>query len=448
MWLESAPLPNRSATIRVGRSLRRIAPRAFQAAGMRMARRWLSSRARAAGSGDANPCGSSFVADMSASDARATPGCVRSSASRSSSASRVPGSGIATASWGEPATDPTIRPPTVSSASLTCSTVAAPPMRTAISPRATRRPSGVVSVCESSWRRPASRSCTAPAAVAPGAPGITPGRCRTTTMPERAFPAPSVATTSSVFDPSTSGTPQVNPSPASVAAWPLQTTRAMPDPPSRALPLTVASGWSNQASAPGASIESSGGDVSGAAGGGGERGGRGRRGRRRGRGRRLSGHRRHGLAQAPGPGPLQRLQLPALLLDERAALLLRAVRAEERAPARGHLALEGAQPLGLRLAGLGLRRDRFDRHGGGGHPAGRGQHEQQADRDGERQSHDAMLFRCVGSEQARRTLIRSVCRARAVRSLNRTIHSPATKSGNLPGSLRLTTGEPGRHWSV
>ena len=71
--------------------------------------------------------------------------------------------------------------------------------------------------------------------------------------------------TSSVFDPSTSGTPQVNPSPASVAAWPLQTTRAMPEPPSRALPLTVASGWSNQASAPGASIESSGGDVSGAA---------------------------------------------------------------------------------------------------------------------------------------------------------------------------------------
>ena len=130
------------------------------------------------------------------------------------------------------------------------------------------------------------------------------------------------------------------------------------------------------------------------------RGGRGRRGRR------LPGHRRHGLVQAPGPGPLQRLQLLALLLDERAALLSRAMRAEERAAPRGHLALEGAQPLGLRLAGLDLRRDRIDRHDGDGHLAARGQHEQQADRDGERQSHEAMLFRCVGSAQASRGLRR------------------------------------------
>ena len=77
----------------VGRSARSIARRAFQAAGIRIASRWLRIGPPAAEGGEVNPVGSSSTSGMSARPARSTPGRVSSVARSVSSAVRLPGPG-------------------------------------------------------------------------------------------------------------------------------------------------------------------------------------------------------------------------------------------------------------------------------------------------------------------------------------------------------------------
>ena len=119
---------------------------------------------------------------------------------------------------------------------MTCSTVADVEMRRAISLRATRIPSGVVSTWASSCRGATSTFTTESSAVAPASPVSPPGPWFTTTLAAEAFPAASDALTPIVFEPAPRATWQEKPSPLSTAAWPLQVTPAIPEPVSRAVP--------------------------------------------------------------------------------------------------------------------------------------------------------------------------------------------------------------------
>ena len=116
------------------------------------------------------------------------------------------------------------------------------------------------------------RVLTALSAVAPDSPETAPGAWLTTTLAEEAFPAVSEAVTPIVFGPSASGTRHVKASPFRAASCPSQVTAAMPEPASRADAAHRRVRLPEPCPAPGESILSWGGMVSGAGGAGGEGG--------------------------------------------------------------------------------------------------------------------------------------------------------------------------------
>ena len=303
---------------------------------MRIASRWLRIGPPAAEGGEANPVGSSSTSGMSARSARSTPGRVSSVARSVSSAVRLPGSGMPTASCGEPSIEPTTCPATLASAPFTWATVADCVIRSAISVRAIRIPSGChghlrlvmarvrVDVLDRAERRP----------LPPRRPSR-PGSWFTTTLADGAVAGGVRSRHADRVRPLAER--HLAGEGVSVARGRLAVARDACDAAARVARDAA------------------------------ERGGGVRepclraRGLDRELGRRRVGRGRSGGGGGGGGGGtalrrqsvrarLQRLQLLRLLREERAPLLARGVRPEERPLAGAHLPLEGAQPLALGLA--------------------------------------------------------------------------------------------------